>query len=392
MRPRGVHVEVTGDPRAVGERLGLLRGAATAGERAVELVQLAPELGDALAFGSPPPFGRDVAAELRALGEAGDCGRGQRRLLLDAGRGCDRGAGGARLHSDTAKTAQRGNEDRGLVQDRRPRLSRPRGPDADPAAKPGRNRGTAGQRLRPQQRQLPARELFHDREQRLRQEPFAGPPLADDHVALLDRVKALGVDPERCQPIVAGEAERGRGCRLRRDREQRVDAREEAAPLRLSRRVAQPLGREEARDRQRAAVPKGDVRQARKPRLEAMDDVVAAARERQREVGPDAHREPDPAAPRDRHRRAERDHFAVRPVLERAAARDQVGRPPRWRQDRDVVAEASELGRRARDVLVHVVRLGPGEGRDQADPEAHAVESSRGCSSLPPAPRLDKST
>jgi hypothetical protein len=42
------------------------------------------------------------------------------------------------------------------------------------------------------------------------------------------------------------------------------------------------------------------------------------------------------------------------------------------------VAEAPQLGGRAGDVLVDVVGLRPGERRDEADPETHGAESSRG--------------
>ena len=48
VRPRGVHVEVDRDPGAVGERVGIPRAAPASGERAVELVQLPPQRGEAL--------------------------------------------------------------------------------------------------------------------------------------------------------------------------------------------------------------------------------------------------------------------------------------------------------------------------------------------------------
>src|SRR5439155_7926398 len=49
----------------------------------------------------------------------------------------------------------------------------------------------------------------------------------------------------------------------------------------------------------------------------------------------------------------------------------QVAGPIRGRQDRDGMAERAKLRRDAGNVLVHVVRLRPGERCDEADTERH---------------------
>jgi hypothetical protein len=102
-----------------------------------------------------------------------------------------------------------------------------------------------------------------------------------------------------------------------------------------------------------------------------VDDVEVAAGERQRQVGADADRKTDPAPARDRHGRPDRDHIAPRAVLQRAPPGEQVCRPVRGRNDADLVAAVSKRAGRAGDVFVHVMRLRPGEGRDEADPETH---------------------
>ena len=86
----------------------------------------------------------------------------------------------------------------------------------------------------------------------------------------------LGVDALLDDPVLPGEALRGRVCGFRRGRDEGVRTREQPLALRPARRVAEPLRREEARDRERARVPQSDVREARQPRLEAVDDVELA--------------------------------------------------------------------------------------------------------------------
>jgi hypothetical protein len=102
-----------------------------------------------------------------------------------------------------------------------------------------------------------------------------------------------------------------------------------------------------------------------------VDDVEATRFECEPQVRTRPDRDAHPAAPRDRHRGADRDHLRVRAVEERAPAGAKVGRAVRRREHGDLVAELAQLPRGPGDVLVHVVRLRPRERRDETDPEAH---------------------
>src|SRR6185369_7545081 len=92
-------------------------------------------------------------------------------------------------------------------------------------------------------------------------------------------------------------------------RQQRVDTRKQPFPLRATGRVAEPFGREEGRSGERGRVPKGEVRQAGQPRLEAVNDVEPAAREREREARANPDRDTHPAPPGDRDGGADRDQL-----------------------------------------------------------------------------------
>ena len=140
---------------------------------------------------------------------------------------------------------------------------------------------------------------------------------------------------------------------------------------------AEALRREERRDGETLGVAQREVRQARQPGLEAVHDVEPSESQRARQVRSHADRHADAAAARDRHRRAEDDEPVVveRSVVERDASRGQVGCAVRRRDDRDSVAERAQFSRDAGDVLVHVVRLRPGERSDEADPERHRAPS-----------------
>jgi len=185
--------------------------------------------------------------------------------------------------------------------------------------------------------------------------PLAGPPFEDDQAPLLSRSKELGVHPGRKHEVVAGQAlVRGLGGRLR-GRDERVDPSEQPLALCPPRRVAEPLGREKGRDGERARIAQSQVREARQPGLEAMDDVVAALGEREREVRPRADRHADAAPARDRHRRPESDDLVAAPVEQRAPASDQVGRARRGGEHRHRVPEGAQPIRDPRHVLVDVV-------------------------------------
>ena len=159
--------------------------------------------------------------------------------------------------------------------------------------------------------------------------------------------RAAGRRP-RGRAVLAREARR-RGLRgLVARREERVERREQPLALRPAGRIAEPLGREERRDRERLRVAQREVRQARKARLEAVDDVEAAECEREREVRADADRDAHPAAPRDRHRRPEGDDLGVEAVEERAPSGGEVAGPVRRREHGHRVPQRAQLPRDAR--------------------------------------------
>jgi len=173
---------------------------------------------------------------------------------------------------------------------------------------------------------------------------------------------------------VAGKAKsRGRRGRVAR-RHERVETREQSVALRFARRIAESVRRDEGRHGERLCVAEREVGEARQTRLEAVHDVEAAECERQRQVRARADRDADPASTRDRNRRPEGDNVRVEPVEQCAPARGQIARAVGGREDRDGVSDSAELGRDPRDVLVDVVRLRPGERRDETDPKAaHAT-------------------
>ena len=86
----------------------------------------------------------------------------------------------------------------------------------------------------------------------------------------------------RYELVAAGETHRRRFRDLFVRREKRVDAREQPLALGARRWVAEPLGREERRGRERGRIAEREVREARQSRLEAVHDVEPAAGERER--------------------------------------------------------------------------------------------------------------
>jgi hypothetical protein len=104
-----------------------------------------------------------------------------------------------------------------------------------------------------------------------------------------------------------------------------------------------------------------------------VDDVVFTASERERKVCPNAYRQTDPAPARDRDGRSQCDHVSSGAVLKSTPPGEQVGGTIRRGEHADLVSEVAKRPSRARDVLVDVVRLRPGERRDEADPERHGL-------------------
>ena len=115
----------------------------------------------------------------------------------------------------------------------------------------------------------------------------------------------------------------------------------------------------------------GEVREARQAGLETGHDVVVSGAEREPQVRTHGDGHAHVRASRDRNRRADGDDVELRPALECPASGEQVARASRGSEDRHGVAEPAERFGRPGDVCVDLVGLGPGEGRDEADPKAH---------------------
>ena len=177
--------------------------------------------------------------------------------------------------------------------------------------------------------------------------------------------------PTEIERVVAREALRGDVDRLLGRCEQRIDAGEQLGPLILPVAQQNRLGREERRGCDRLRLEQCRVRQARQARLDAVDDVEAAERECGREVGAHADRECDALGQRRRHGRTDRHDVSELAALKCAPSLLEVG-CARGRGDHGHAVAAGAQGRcGAPDVLVDVVRLRPGERRDEADAKAH---------------------
>ncbi len=136
----------------------------------------------------------------------------------------------------------------------------------------------------------------------------------------------------------------------------------------------------ERRDREADSVPEREIREARNARLVTVDHVEASLRQRELEVRTNPDRHTDPARPRDRHGRPESDEpLQERPALlevaQSAPAVRQLRSAVRRREDAHRVAARFQRLRGRRDVIVHVMGLGPREGGDQADAQPHHSDS-----------------
>ena len=284
-------MQVGDDPGAVGERVaGSLRSRRRDGEAGVELVELARDGGEALRSRRCARARACSRSRQRVvLGEPRDRGRRELRLLAHARRRRRSRCPRPRLERDARRALERGHEDRGLVQERRARLRR-RAQRAHVHAAAQRGAGTSGRpasgfvRRKTSSQPGSSRERPHDRARR------AGARRAATRATISRRFSAgpeeLEVDPGRDEPVVAGEALGRCLGRLLGGRDERVDARRaaaRAAPCRAGSRAA-PARRSVATAK-RVRVAQREVREARQAGLEAVDDVVAAAREREREVG-----------------------------------------------------------------------------------------------------------
>jgi hypothetical protein len=241
-----------------------------------------------------------------------------------------------------------------------------------PAAQRARQRRARGQRPRAQENELPLRQCLELAREGAEQGPFGLTPLEHDRRLLRSWGEALEVHAGRYDPVAAGKPLGGGGGRLAARGEECVEPAQQALAPSAGRRVRESLGGEERRDRERRGVPQRDVGEARQPGLEAVDDVERARREREGQVRAYADRHSDPAAARDRDGGSQGHQFLVADARsQRPAARGQVARAVRGREDGHRVTARPQLPCETGDVLVDVVRLRPGEGRDEGDSECH---------------------
>ncbi len=184
-------------------------------------------------------------------------------------------------------------------------------------------------------------------------------------------LEEVEIDARRDHPVVAREALGGGRGSLLRGGDQRVDPAEQLVAERPARGVGEALGREERRDGQRLRVAERQVGDARQRGLEAVDDVVLALAERQRDVGAHADRHAEARPARDGHARPDGDHVRRLAAVQGPPAGEEVGCSARGGEDGDRVAEGAERSRHSGDMLVDLVRLRPGERGHEADAKAH---------------------
>ncbi len=154
---------------------------------------------------------------------------------------------------------------------------------------------------------------------------LAGRELDDDHLPLRRGGECRRVDTERDRLVVTRKPfgrslDRGVG-----GAEQRVDAGQELRPLVLAGRDGDALGGEECRGCGRLRLQQRRRGKAREARLEPVNDVERADRQRGSEVGAHAHGQRDPLRQRGRDGGADGDDVPDDAPLEGPAAFEQVG-------------------------------------------------------------------
>ena len=323
----------------------------------------------ALAAGGTP----FLQAELVVLGEPRRGGARELGLDVDAARTGDCAAGRCRLERHARQPLEPRDEDRGRIEDRRPRAGVARRSQVDAPGERARDRRPADQRPGAQQHHLPAGKLGERVDDRPRDDPLVRAQLDDDSLLLRLRGEERGVDARRDEVVVAGEPLLGCLADVGGERDQRVEPRQQLLALRPRRRIAEAVRRGEGRDGERVGVAQREVGERRQPRLEPVHEVVGALCERLPQVGLHADRYAELRAARDRDCRADGEHVGPLAPQQGPAAGEQVGGTGRRRHHRDLVPALPQGDRHTADVIVHVVRLRPCERRHQADPHRHRM-------------------
>ena len=328
------------DPRPVGERIAVAAPhPPPSAEAAVDVLELVRDRGEALRLRRfarlpPPPL-----AQLLVLGQALKRGRRELRLLEHARRSGQGGTGGRGLEAQARGARRSRDEDRGVGEHGGARLGR------RPERTCTRSRSASGIPGLVESgfvRRSTASQPGSSRSERSAARRRATSPngARSRRAALRARPEELGVDAGRDDPVVAREAVGGGGRgRLRRRRSARRSG-PAASPQSPPRRIAEPVGREEARDPERLGVAQGEVGDAREAGLEAVDDVEAALLQRQPEVRANADGDAEARAARHRHRRSDRDRLRVVAAGERTPPGGEIGRPARRSDHGDGVPSA----------------------------------------------------
>ena len=216
-------------------------------ERAVEPVELACHLREALAFGLGVCSLGFPCTELRVLGEPGDFGTGELGLAADARRRRDCALGRRCFEPHALEPGERRDEDARLGEQRCSRSPVPCRPHAHSIAQRTRDGWPTRKRLRAKEQELPVRQLLQRAKNAAQQGALVRSPLEHDQVAFASGPEELRIDALADDPIVPGEAV---GCCLRRllaGRHERVDPSEQSIALRSPGWIAEPFGIQKCR-------------------------------------------------------------------------------------------------------------------------------------------------
>src|SRR6266536_5874483 len=206
-------------------------------ERAVELVELARHVREALALDVRACSLRLPGTELGILGKPCNFGAGKLELVAHAGRGGDRAPGRRCFEPYALEPGERRDEDARFREQRRSCSTVPRRSHVHAITQEPWDRRAAGQGFRAQQDELPVRQLLQRAKHPAQEGALVLPPLEDDQVALAPRLEELGLDPLADDAVVARKAGGGRLGSLLDGRDERVDAPEQAVALRPSGRI-----------------------------------------------------------------------------------------------------------------------------------------------------------